>query len=133
MRGCFLRRFGHDGDAEPSADQLGNRLERHAFLGDRMIAPRGRTLLQRETIDARGVEAVRGRPAVLAFADIGSGTFLPGWGSEIKSMPGTVDVLKGWVMYPQDAISVRIISVFIFLDADDRVLGIAASDGYGIE
>jgi hypothetical protein len=71
--------------------------------------------------------------AWMRYWKLNSGTFLPGWGSEIKSMPGTVDVLKGWVMYPQDAISVRIISVFIFLDADDRVLGIAASDGYGIE
>jgi hypothetical protein len=46
----------------------------------------------------------------------------------IKSVPDTASVLKGWVMYPDDAISATIIQVFIFLDAGDRVIATAAGE-----
>ena len=76
MRGRFLGRFGHDGHAEPAADHLRNRLERHAFLGDRVIVVCGCALLEREPVDARGVKRCAAGPAVAAIADIGRHAFL---------------------------------------------------------
>ena len=51
----------------------------------------------------------------------------------IKSVPGTVRVLEGWTLYPENAAAARVITVLLFLDAGDRVLGIVASDSYMVE
>src|SRR5271170_3304831 len=63
-----------DGNAQTAADYFGDRFERHALLskgmeGMEVAALRG--ALKREPINASGVEAVHGRPAVEPIADIG--------------------------------------------------------------
>ena len=51
-------------------------LERHALFGDGVERAAVRAALQRQPIDAGGVEPVHGRPAVVPVADIGGDAFL---------------------------------------------------------
>jgi hypothetical protein len=64
----------------------------------------------------------------MRYWKLNTGAFLGATPREfgIKSVPETLNVLKGWVRYPDSAISATIIQVFIFLDAGDRVLATAA-------
>ena len=57
------------------ADDPGDVAERHALLGDGVIAATRDALFEREAVGARRVEPMHGRPAVQPLADIGSGAF----------------------------------------------------------
>ena len=74
--GRLFTRLGNDGHAEPAADHLGDRLERHAFVVDRMIGAVLDALFEREPVEAGGIEPMHAGPAVAAVADIGRDAFL---------------------------------------------------------
>jgi hypothetical protein len=71
MLRCLVAGLGNDRYAEPAADHLGDSLERHALLGDRMIGAVDGAALKREPEDAGSIEAMHGGPAVEAVAHIG--------------------------------------------------------------
>ena len=60
------------------ADHLGDVADRHALVGDRVQRRSRRCLLQREAEQARGVEAVHGRPAVGPVADVAGDALVAG-------------------------------------------------------
>ena len=76
MPGRLFTRLGDDRHAEPAADHLGDRLERHALVGDRVIGSALDALFERKPVEAGGVEPMHAGPAVLSIADIGSYAFL---------------------------------------------------------
>ncbi len=57
--------------AQSTADHLGDLCERHALVGNTMIGRLGRTVVEHEAIQARGIQPVHAGPAVQALADIG--------------------------------------------------------------
>jgi hypothetical protein len=64
--GCLLGRLRDDWNIEAPTDHLGDFLEGHAFLGDRMEGASLGATLQREPVDSRGVAPMHRRPAVVA-------------------------------------------------------------------
>jgi hypothetical protein len=61
-----------------SSDHLGDVADRDALVGDREQRRSGWRLLQREAEKARGIEPVRGGPAVGPVGDVGRDALLPG-------------------------------------------------------
>ena len=70
MVGGLLRRFAHNRHFQASADDARNVLERHAVVGDRVVAGSRRTFLQHEPIKMGNIEPVHRGPVVLAVTDI---------------------------------------------------------------
>jgi hypothetical protein len=68
--GRLFGRLRDDRNVQTAAEHLGDRLERHALFGNGMEVAL-RAALEREPLDAGGVEAVHGRPAILSLANIG--------------------------------------------------------------
>lgn len=71
MLGRLFLRHGGDRHAKPAADDFSDRLERYAFVGDRVIGTVRGTLFDRQPIKPGSIEPMHAGPAVLAVADIG--------------------------------------------------------------
>ena len=73
--------------AQAPADGLGDRLRRHALLGDGVQAGARRRLLEPEPDQPRGVRAVHGRPPVRAVADVRRDALLAGHADDVGDEP----------------------------------------------
>lgn len=73
-----LRRDGRSGHAELAADDLGEGAHGVALIGDSVSHRAGSGLFQGEPEEPGGVEAVDGRPALAAVADIAGDCGAPG-------------------------------------------------------
>src|SRR5438445_3215594 len=76
MRSRLLWSLADHRHAEPAADDAGDLTERHARLGDRMVAGAATALLQHQPVKPGGIEPVHGGPAVEALAGVDRGTLL---------------------------------------------------------
>ena len=60
-------------------------LERHAFVGDRVIGPLCDALFERQPVETGGIQPVHAGPAVVAVADIGRDTLLARDGDQARN------------------------------------------------
>ena len=70
MGSCLIGGFGHDRHLQAAADGLSNVPDRYSLFSDRVISGAYFLLLERQPVEAGGVEDVHGRPAVESIANI---------------------------------------------------------------
>jgi hypothetical protein len=78
VMGCLFRGLRDDGNLETTADGLRDLSHRHALFRDRFIAGERGTFLQRQPVEAGGIDAVSRGPAIATLPDIGGDALLEG-------------------------------------------------------
>src|SRR5439155_17730904 len=96
MRRCLVRGLGDDRHTEPTTDHLGDRLERDAFFGDRMIRAALDALFERQSVEAGGIEPMHAGPAVIAIADVGCAALLAREADQMRDESMIASAMGRW-------------------------------------